>query len=293
MVKDFSKVNVSKESIIIDEKDKRCAPSKQFDGTSCITLNYLISMAEAYNETEKNKIELYKNMETLNPEKYKIYLLNEFSTKITKCKNQRCWMDQPFMAKLATNEETGNIFRPKGPKGKFEWLNTFNILDNLTQYEAVHKNFKFLGAVPIDFDELPGLGIKNLDMDKLYADGIRKIGIVFNLDEHDKGGSHWVAGFCDIDKKGVYFFDSYGIPPEKRIQKLLRRFAEYIKKKFNLKENQITVDYNKNRHQFKNSECGVYSINFVEQMIKQSFKDVTNNIIDDDTINKKRATYFT
>ena len=62
------------------------------------------------------------------------------------------------------------------------------------------------------------------------------------------------------------------------VSNALSFFKQNMEKKFNLKENLITVDYNKNRHQFKNSECGVYSINFVEQMIQQSFKNVTNNI---------------
>lgn len=284
--------DVRSEQIIYDDKDKRCAPSKKFENNSCITVKYLIKMAKAYNsETKGLKIILYENMETLNPEKYKKYLLVKFSELLSDvCDNQRCWLKQKFMKKLVNDKETVNIFRPPGPKGKFEWLNTFNILDTLKQYEDNNKDFHFLGAVPIDFDDLPELGIKNLDIKKLYDRGIRKIGCVFNLDEHDKSGSHWVASYCDLNMGGVYFFDSYGIPPEKRIQKLLRRFADFIEKTLNMPS---IVKHNKKRNQYKDSECGVYSINFIEQMLKHNFETVTNKIIDDETINKKRVEYFT
>jgi len=49
------------------------------------------------------------------------------------------------------------------------------------------------------------------------------------------------------------------------------------------------------QHQFKNSECGMYCINFIDDMLvsKKSFHDVINNPIDDDTMNKLRySKYF-
>ena len=37
----------------------------------------------------------------------------------------------------------------------------------------------------------------------------KKIGMVINLDEHWKRGSHWVGLYANIDKSQIYFFDSY------------------------------------------------------------------------------------
>lgn len=285
---------VREEDIIVHEKDKRCAPAKKFENLSCFSLNFLIKLANKYNSTFEDKIPMYNNMDTLNPDKYKKYFLREFSVRLkNKCDNQRCWLKQSFVGSLAQDSEYENTFRPEGPKGKFEWLNTFNIDDSMQQYQKLHKDFIFLGAVPIDFDELPTLGIKNLDLQSLYDKGIRKIGIVFNLDEHNKSGSHWVAGFCDFNIPGVYFYDSYGSRPEKRIQKLLRRFATFIEKNKLGGGKEVAVKYNDKRNQYKNSECGVYSINFVEQMLTRSFEDVTSKIIDDDSINQKRKVFFT
>ena len=61
----------------------------------------------------------------------------------------------------------------------------------------------------------------------------------------------------------------------------------YIEKKIN------TIKYNKIRHQFKNSECGVYSINFVVRLVGgESFEDITNNITNDEKMNGCRKAYF-
>ena len=59
----------------------------------------------------------------------------------------------------------------------------------------------------------------------------------------------------------------------------------------NLKE--FDIRYNKIRHQFKNSECGVYSMNFIIRLLNgQTFTAITQNIIKDDTMNECRKVYF-
>lgn len=51
--------------------------------------------------------------------------------------------------------------------------------------------------------------------------------------------------------------------------------------------------YNQNRFQFKNSECGVYSMHFIEEFLNgKPFVEITNNIYDDEKINKKRDFYY-
>ncbi len=177
----------------------------------------------------------------------------------------------------------------------------------MDQYQKKYPDFMFLGAVPVDFDELPELGIKDLNFKELSAKGKKRIGIIFNLDEHYKNGSHWVAGFTDIDKGQVYFFDSYGIGPEPRIRKLLRRMARQSQDILRTGGQQegvsgagpergkvsLDVRYNKHRHQFGNSECGVYSINFILRLLQgETFDVITENVTKDDTINKCRNTYF-
>ena len=51
--------------------------------------------------------------------------------------------------------------------------------------------------------------------------------------------------------------------------------------------------YNKVRHQFKNSECGVYSMHFIINLLEgKTFEDVTKNIIKDDDMLKNRDLYY-
>ena len=53
-----------------------------------------------------------------------------------------------------------------------------------------------------------------------------------------------------------------------------------------LKENKI-------RHQYKSSECGVYCIHFITQLLKgKTFNQVVNNKIPDDVMNKMRYKFF-
>ena len=117
---------------------------------------------------------------------------------------------------------------------------------------------------------------------------LNKFSIVFNLDKHDEPGSHWVALFGDLQKKHIYYFDSYGIEPPIEIDIFMKRFQEEGKK-LNM---DIKLDYNNIRHQYKNSECGMYSIHFIIKLVEgNKFKDVIENIIFDDEINQNER-YF-
>ena len=59
-------------------------------------------------------------------------------------------------------------------------------------------------------------------------------------------------------------------------------------------KNKVEVDYNHNRHQYKNSECGVYSMNFIIRLLNgESFKNITENKTLDDPMNRCRDKYFT
>lgn len=276
-----------------------CAPAKRFSENSCISLETLENMAEAYNiYSQKNKlkdeIKLSKgNLAMLKPKQYKTYLLNEFSKRLNDvCKDQICWTKQKFikyMKEEIIEDLENKTFKPSGPQGKFTWLNTTNIVQVMEQYEEYYKDYLFLGAVPVDFNDLPQLGIRNINYDELMTDGKTKIGIIFNLDEHYKSGSHWVAGFCDLKKGELYYYDSYGQRPEKRIRDFFIKTFNFCRKK----NSNSFAFYNKHRHQYKNSECGVYSISFILNLLKgKPFKEIVSNDYPDDDVNKCRKKYF-
>lgn len=281
----------------IDEHDKRCAPAIEFDGASCITLSLLIAMAHAYNvdASDSDKIKLDARLDMLHPVQYKKILLTQLNSRMgDKCTTQKCWTQQDFMTRMEAKgreELEKYTFRPDGPKKKTEWLSNIDIEKVISQYEKADKNFKFLGAVPIDFDDLSYLPIKNLNYMNLYNDGKYKIAIVFNLDRHDQSGSHWVSMYTDLKAGQLYFFDSLGKRPVLRIRKLLRRIYNFMTEKLGKKN--IQIGYNTSPHQFDDTECGVYSIHFIDNMLAgKSFEEVAGHKINDAEMNKYRNVFF-
>lgn len=278
--------------------DKKCAPGLNYDAGSCARLEVLIEFAKAYNKTaqEVDKIKLSKQIEVINPQKYKKYLVHEIGSRVgDKCTTQKCWSTMEFakyMNKKAREEFVKYTFRPNSPQGKWEWLSTFDINDSMAQYEKKYPSFKFLGAVPMDFAKLPQLEVSNIDYDKYINKGITTLGIIFNLDNHDQSGSHWVAMYTDLNKGNILYFDSFGIKPEPRVRALMREQARFLETR-GKKIDQCIIDYNNTQHQHGDSECGVYSMNFLIKMVKgEDFYKYCANPISDKKINKCRRVYF-
>jgi hypothetical protein len=163
--------------------------------------------------------------------------------------------------------------RPEIPKGWKEdpdmWLDSLNIRDVMKQYEEARSDFKFLGPFPIDFaaqdpyekDKKECLidEMCDLDLKKEAANGKQHIGIIFNLDPHYKNGSHWVAAYINIPKKACYYFDSYGMKPPKQIYKFMQWLA--------IQEPSIQLGWNGRDFQKSDSECGMYTMYFLDRML--------------------------
>ncbi|VBB17973.1 Ulp1 protease [Yasminevirus sp. GU-2018] len=276
----------------------RCAPGLVYEAGSCARLAVLVEMARAYNKSapQPDHIRLSNNMETLNPQKYKAYLVDQINKRIgEKCTTQKCWGRQEFvrhMSAKAREEFIKHTHRPDSPQGKFEWLSTFDINDVMAQYYKEATGFKFFGAVPMDFADLPGVELSEANYDNYYKKGITKLGVIFNLDNHDQPGSHWTAMYTDLESGNIFYFDSFGVKPEPRVRALMRQQARFLESK-GKNVNTIRVDYNKVQHQKGNSECGVYSINFLVRMARgDNFDKLCNNPVSDKQINKCRSVYF-
>jgi hypothetical protein len=300
--------------------DTKCAPGIDFKEGSCIKQEILKNIADNYNNLHsKDTIDLELGKEDMVKEIY-----NKFN-KNYECKDQLCWINQKFVKRMKNNELDKFTFRPVGPKKKLDWLSTTNINDVIEQYERKYKNFVFLGAVPYDFQELRELSVGEMDFDELVNgkmnedfnkdEKTKEFGMVINLDPHDKPGSHWVSLYANFDKNQIYFFDSFAKKPREKIKKFINKITKYMyDKKYNkklsinsvlknLKDNVKTEDihnlddfdirYNKIQHQFKNTECGVYSINFIIRLVGgETFDEITDNILKDDFMNNCRTTYF-
>lgn len=293
-----------------NEQDKRCAPSISFEQGSCIRLEILIKMTEAYNaEFPDNTIELDPKIELLHPKKYKKYLVKEFADRLgEKCNTQSCWSEQNFikrMPRIAQKELAKYTWRPNGPDDSTEWLNTTHIDEVLKQYEVKYPSFYFGGAVPRDFQDHAPYKMDESFYKKLWKSGKTKFGVVYNTDKLGSPGSHWQASYADFENGLVYFFDSYGVAPNKEVRDHLKQLENFIRKnckeitninrnKNNLmKCNNVKVDYNKEQHQKLGTECGVYSINFIVRMLKgEDFYAICKSKVNDHVMEKCRKIYF-
>ncbi len=284
----------------------KCAPSKKFTEGTCFTFDNLFKIAEEYNKTNSDKI-------NLGIMKTKRDLLKELTPRFQKrfgCDEQTCWLKSKVVKEMNNPDIKHNTFRPLGPQKQYEWLSTRDIESVMEQYQFKHKDFKFLGAMPSDFDELPIYGTTELEFNQLEQH-TPKIGAVINLDTHDQSGSHWVGFFANLRTNTIYYFDSVGKKPQKRLNMFIRRLLTYMynnthkeslnNTKLNVQQfmkqyhnsNDYDVRYNKIQHQFKNSECGVYSMNFIIRILEgETFDDIVNNITNDDKMNENRHLYF-
>ena len=149
------------------------------------------------------------------------------------------------------------------------WLDSLNIADVMKQYEVAYPHFKFFGTNPIDFAAPdPNSNDKTkcveedicaLNLNSLKAQGKTSLGFVYNLDPHDKGGSHWIASYTDIPGHKSYYIDSYGMKPPPQIARFLRSLT--------LHDPKMKLFYNERRLQYSDSECGMYCIYFLIRML--------------------------
>jgi hypothetical protein len=277
-------------------KGKYCSPLGEQEarnsGGSCYTKQQLITIATAFNRK-------YSDKQPILLSGTKDELWNQIDQRMNQCTTEMCWLDKLNMESRIANQYGSSPFRPVGPAGKNQWLSTLNIRDVLKQYEDIYPDFIALGPVPIDFCRLAYNEVCHINLKQVLAKGKRRIGIVFNTDPSDKPGKHWVSMFIDLtgnpDQWEVNYFDSYGkarVAPEIRdLIKHLKTQNPSITVRMNCSDDFCTAMVN---HQKLNTECGVYSINFiVERLHGRSWKDmVTDNLYDDATIARKRRVFF-
>lgn len=270
-----------------------CAPAYKNKYT-CFSKNALNNIAQSWNNTyPNNKIKIVSK-----DNKLKIW--NNIDRMLKKtCNSEYCWLKQQFIDNNNKHKLRSEYFKPLMPnkwfENKNEWLNTYDIEKVMNQYMKKHKNFHFIGPVPMDFDTELGPGncvideLCKMDINNLIKKGKHKLGIIFNLDKHSEPGSHWVSFFADFINNKQYYFDSYGIKEPDEVTKLMNRFKEQ-RRILNKNMESFT---NNVRHQFKGSECGVYSMHFIIKLLENnSYEDIINNVIKDDTMEENRHKYY-
>lgn len=279
---------------------EKCNPGNyDAKNNTCFTSKQLIEMTGAYNRhiTKKNIGGDEKGEKAYNYIKIKSdvkYLLKELLKRFEDiCGNDEyCLTKQEFMnevVKEMRDEIKNETFRTKGPEDSTDWLSNSDIEAMMKPYEKIFKEYEFLGAIPLNCDEISKCVLYNFNFNKALKNGKTKFGAIFNHDRYGQPGSHWVSLYMDYDKGIANFYDSAGAPPIENIHNLINQFKEFCKKH----NKKCEYRENKKRYQLDKSECGVYSCNAqVRELNNESFDDIVKNSLDFKQINSCRNIYF-
>lgn len=295
----------------VNKKGTVCAPGKNTMGGTCFDAKDLITIASALNqdmldrcagkshdqcrmEFQKSNLDSVKipipDLTTLEKsETLQKQLVKNISNAMgNDC--HECWLQHPKVVNQLDDNTKFYTFRPKYTSST-NWLSTVDIDNVMDQYERIHPDFMYLGTCPADFDHLPILKMCKFTPDR-YPHKM-KFGAVINLDPHTRGGSHWVTTYIDTLTPSVYFFDSVGKTPMQEIEDFMLRIIDYFMTYKNYTYEQIDIRYNPIQHQLGNSECGVYSLNFLIRLLGgESFDDIMHNRLSDQKVEKCRMVYF-
>jgi hypothetical protein len=271
-----------------------CKPSKRKNKISCYSKKALVKMTKAWNETYNDRLH-----DGLDSDQLWTNLNNKLSQY---CNSELCWKNLDFIKNINENE-IKKAFRPEMPKEWYSnpnaWLSTLDIDAVLYQYMEKHPEFEFLGTHPMDFAAKNSDGtcsvsdVCSFNLKDFINNNKTKIGLVLNLDKSHQSGSHWVCMFIDINLNKIYYWDSYGMEPEREVY----NFSNKIKKQGQKIGKQFKFLINTYRHQYENSECGVYCLWFIIKLLesKNSFTEYNRIIlkkVKDKIMEKNRNVLF-
>jgi len=273
-------------------KKSQCAPKGKGDylNFSCYTPEILFKMKNIWNKRHPDSKIISNDLKTI-WETLGYYMKNT-------CNKEACWIKDNLFKTDIERSYADNVFSPQAPaswkKNRNEWLGSLDIINFMKQYEAVYKCFEFIGPSPIDYDTPKAFGecvwedLCKFNLKKELDNGKRKIGVIFNTEPHYKSGAHWVALFVDCNLKEIYYFDSYGDACPTNIRKLARE----IQNQSMLIGKKYVFFTNKKRHQYGNSECGIYCLYFIMQMLQDVKFSRFKKKIKDSQMENLRSKYF-
>ncbi len=266
-------------------KKMQCHPSNKSGSRSCLSNDQVNSLKNNWNNNNSDKINSSSNSKEI---------LNQLGEK-TSCKNELCVVEK-------VNPSLKGVFAPKAPeewkKDINTWLTNIDINKVMNQYEQTYKCFEFIGPSPIDFDTMNNGKcvwdeLCNFDLSNHIQNGKKKIGIIFNTDTHDGDGEHWISLFINIQRSMIFFFDSVGSPAPNEV----KQFVDRVIEQGNKLDSPVHFIFDQNHpieHQYKNTECGIYSLFFIIHMLEDKINGeyLKTHILKDKYIEKYRKIFF-
>ena len=271
-------------------KNLNCSPKQPYDFT-CYSKESLNKLKTLWNARHPDAKILTNNSKNI------WISLKNYMNDI--CSNEKCWLNQEFMKNYSNKTLKKYTFAPEAPnswkKNPNTWLTSIDIDQVMQQYEHKFPNFVFLGPSPIDFDKRKLFGqcvwneLCNFDLKNYKKNKKNKIGIVFNTDPHYLAGSHWICMFIDIKNKFIYYFDSNA----DKIPKEVNKFAKRVIKQGNTLGINFKFIKNKIEHQKTNTECGIFVLYVILQLLQEKMTPESfNTRISDKNMELLRKIYF-
>lgn len=264
-----------------------CSPYVQHRGRplkgTCLTPALVRAAAEAYNKYTAGGRE-----RPLDVRGAADALLDELHRRLgTRRGAEHAWLDIGVLAPARTEEqrEVARAFRPRMPRvwmvNAYSWLSNFDIEVVMRQYEATVPDFFFLGVFPMDFATVLQDGkcvaheICTLDVGRVWKAGKRHAGVVFNLDRHDQGGSHWVAVYVGFDPGqrnfGFFYYDSVAQATPYEIKAWAADVGEQVRQLHPHARRAFAYKRNVVRRQFADTECGIFAMLFLVCCLSRKF----------------------
>lgn len=262
---------------------------------TCYTVSQLKEIAKKYNSKNSNKININTN---------KTQLLQSIRSRLSGIHESKWYKTLDL-----NNEDMKGTFKPQKPsswkKDNKTWLNTYDILNVMQQYEEKYPSFKFLGVYPLDFNHkydnvrCVGPNMCQFSVKDMLKLGKTQCGVILNLDYHDEPGSHWVSLYIGLSPSlknfGCYFIDSTSRAAPKEVLHFIKDVKKQIDEHYGKLDisQKFKIVQNKKKFQFENTECGMFSMYFMIQFLKKKeFKTIINSKITDQEVNSLRDVYY-
>lgn len=293
----LTKEEKEKEPINTNTNMAKCSVGDSYSSSSksrsCLPSNVWNSLEDIYK----------RKKEKGNATGGQLSLMEELEKENPKCgKNELCLLQRNSILQTHVKPLIEKYFAPIAPMEWIEkpntWLSNVDIEKVMNQYMKNHSSFDFVGTFPIDFDSPLNGGscvsnkVCHFDLSSFIKEGKKQIGFIFNTDDHNGPGQHWISLFIHLPMRLIYFFDSTASPTPKEIQRLIQRIIEQGKEKLNITFNVMenTID-----HQKGNTECGIYCLFFLDHMLmnpQQTIRDLNTKRFSDSFIQNFRHVYF-
>lgn len=243
------------------------------DGVICSSAKDIIEVASVV----AGEINI-KNLENLSDNskkaiKDKKAVLDEIKGKVGAegCHSESCILkyvenNASVEGKSKVRKIVDNVLNPSGPFDSVDWLSNHNIDNVLNKVAKKYKYFYHIDYKMKDEFVDSECILNNLDM-KSLCQKYKCIGVVANQDVRSGPGIHWVALFIDFRHNGtpgdeytIEFFNSAGGPIYTEMMVWMKKIQKDL---FMCGKESKIIQASKIQHQYRNSECGVYSIFYI------------------------------